>query len=60
MYQAGRVAVERHLTQAQVEQLVRMHTTPRQFGLLGEARVNVLDLNLALDAVAGGPPAAKP
>ncbi len=60
MYQASRIAAERHLAEAQVEQLVRNHITQRQFGLLGEPRVNVLDLNLALDALAGGPPAAKP
>ena len=49
LYQAERVARERHLPQQQVEQMVRDHTTPRQFGLLGEPRVNVLSLNLALN-----------
>ena len=47
-YQIARVAQERHLSEATVRQLVATHTTPRQFGLLGEPRVNVLDLNLAL------------
>ncbi len=47
-YQIARVAQERHLPEATVRQLVATHTTPRQFGLLGEPRVNVLDLNLAL------------
>lgn len=51
-YQVPRVAAERHLTANAVETLVREHVTPRQFGLLGEPRVNVLELNLALDAVA--------
>jgi K+-transporting ATPase ATPase C chain len=51
-YQVPRVAAERHLTANTVETLVREHVTPRQFGLLGEPRVNVLELNLALDAVA--------
>jgi K+-transporting ATPase ATPase C chain len=51
-YQVPRVVAERHLTANAVETLVREHVTPRQFGLLGEPRVNVLELNLALDAVA--------
>jgi K+-transporting ATPase ATPase C chain len=34
-----------------VQQLVAASITPRQFGLLGEPRVNVLELNLALDAL---------
>jgi len=51
LYQVPRVAHERHLSQPAVEDLVRQHITPRQFGLLGEPRVNVLDLNLALDAL---------
>lgn len=53
MYQAPRVARERHLTEPQVAQLVQAHITPRQLGLLGEPRVNVLELNLALDEMKG-------
>lgn len=48
-YQAPRVAAARHLPLATVQKLVARHITPRQFGLLGEPRVNVLDLNLALN-----------
>lgn len=48
-YQAGRVAKARGLTNEQVEQLIARHTAGRQFGIFGEARVNVLGLNLALD-----------
>ena len=49
-YQVARVAGERKLSQATVQGLVQAHVTERQFGLLGEPRVNVLELNLALDA----------
>ena len=49
LYQIPRIAHERHIPTATLTQLVQQHTTPRQFGLLGEPRVNVLDLNLALD-----------
>jgi potassium-transporting ATPase KdpC subunit len=52
LYQAPRIARQRHLSEAAIEGLVKQHITPRQFGLLGEPRVNVLDLNLALDALA--------
>jgi K+-transporting ATPase ATPase C chain len=48
LYQVPRVAEERHLNEAQVRKLVNDHTTQRQLGLLGEPRVNVLDINLAL------------
>ena len=49
LFQAPRVARERHLSEEQVRQLVAGHTQTRQFGILGEPRVNVLELNLALD-----------
>ncbi len=52
MYQVGRVAQQRHLDRASLEQMVEQSTTPRQLGLLGEPRVNVLSLNLALDRMA--------
>jgi potassium-transporting ATPase KdpC subunit len=47
--QAGRVAAARGMTVDAVRQLIAAHTTGRQFGILGEPRVNVLELNLALD-----------
>lgn len=48
-YQISRVARIRRLTSQQVEQLIAEHTQYRQWGFLGEPRVNVLTLNLALD-----------
>jgi K+-transporting ATPase ATPase C chain len=51
-YQIASVAQARGLPRDQVAQLVKAHIEPRQFGFLGEPRVNVLELNLALDSMA--------
>ncbi len=49
MFQVERVAEARHLPPATVHDLVQRHVQGRQFGLLGEERVNVLLLNMDLD-----------
>ncbi len=48
-FQIPRVASERRMTEDEVRQLVSSHAEGRQVGILGEPRVNVLELNLALD-----------
>ncbi|HXI23306.1 MAG TPA: potassium-transporting ATPase subunit KdpC [Pyrinomonadaceae bacterium] len=49
-FQVPRVARERGVSENEVQQLVAAHTEDRTFGFLGEARVNVLELNLDLDS----------
>jgi potassium-transporting ATPase KdpC subunit len=48
-FQAPRIARVRGLTEQQVQELIQQHIVARTFGVLGEPRVNVLELNLALD-----------
>ena len=50
-FQIPRVARKRGLSETEVRALIAKHTMGRQFGFLGEPRVNVLELNLELDAV---------
>jgi K+-transporting ATPase ATPase C chain len=52
MFQAARVASARHLPLETVRELVQRHVEGRQFGFLGEERVNVLLLNMDLDRLA--------
>lgn len=52
LFQIPRIARERNMSEDQVRALVEGHIQSRQFGILGEARVNVLELNLALDQAA--------
>ena len=48
-FQVPRIAGERGMTEAEVRTMVTAHTEGRQFGFLGEPRVNVVELNLDLD-----------
>ena len=54
-YQVARVARARNLSETQVQELVAAHTEGRTFGVLGEPRVNVLQINLALDRAKAAP-----
>jgi len=54
-FQVPRIARERRLSEDMVREAVRQHTESRQFGFLGEARVNVLELNLTLDEISAKP-----
>jgi len=50
-FQVPRISRERKISEEEVRQLVRKHTDGRQLGILGEAGVNVLELNLELDGM---------
>jgi K+-transporting ATPase ATPase C chain len=50
-FQVPRIARQRGLGEEQVRQIIQRHTEGRQLGFLGEPRVNVLEVNLALDDV---------
>jgi K+-transporting ATPase ATPase C chain len=52
--QAHRIAAVRHLSLSKVMQLISQYTTSRSLGIFGEPGVDVLELNLALDRLAGG------
>lgn len=51
-YQAARVARARNISESQIEELIAANIEGRTFGVLGEPRMNVLKLNLALDRLA--------
>jgi potassium-transporting ATPase KdpC subunit len=55
-FQVPRLARERGLSEDQVRQIIRQYTAGRQLGFLGEPRVNVLEVNLALDQLKPMPP----
>jgi len=51
LYQVPRIARQRHISEEKLQELVNRFTEGRQFGVLGEPRVNILRLNLALDEI---------
>ncbi len=54
-FQVTRIARERRLNEDVIREAIRQHTESRQFGFLGEPRVNVLELNLTLDEISPKP-----
>lgn len=54
LFQAPRIAAEHRISIEDVERLIEDHTAGRTFGFLGEPRVNVFELNLALDQLGQG------
>jgi K+-transporting ATPase ATPase C chain len=54
-FQVPRIAKERGLSEDVIREVVRQHTESRQFGFLGEPRVNVLELNLTLNELSPKP-----
>jgi K+-transporting ATPase ATPase C chain len=54
LFQVPRIAKARHMSEAELSTLIASHVESRLFGLLGEPHVNVLKLNLALDAWSAG------
>ena len=58
--QAARVARARNVPVERVRELIREHTEGPTFGFLGKPRVNVLELNLALDEAFGEPGVGRP
>jgi len=58
-FQVTRVAKARGLSAEELRRIVAKHTQQRQYGIFGEARVNVLELNLDLDATAPVKPSGK-
>ena len=51
LYQVPRVARQRHISEVILQEMVNRFTEGRQFGVLGEPRVNILRLNFALDEI---------
>lgn len=58
-FQVPRIAKARSISELQLQQLVKKHTEDRQFGFLGEPRINVVELNLDLDKQFPGRAQAK-